>query len=277
MTMEPVVARRVLSADRRGSSWPVLAETHDGLRFTKLRGAAQGTGPLVAEIIVATIAESLGLRVPRRSLVRFGAKIESADRDGELRELLDASKGTNLGFEYLDGGRVLAASDVGRISHDDAAAIVWLDRFVMNPDRTDRNPNLMWWRNQLWLIDHGASLGFQYTWSAVTEASTGAPLIAYEPHVLRDRVPDLPEWDTLFAERITRDLIERAVANVPDDFIEPLLPHPSGESLRRRRAAYGAFLWKRLKFPRGWVTSATLPERPQRRVPAWLLETARQR
>jgi len=51
--MQILEARRVLSADKRGSSWPVLVDTDDGVRFTKLRGAAQGTGALVAEVIVA--------------------------------------------------------------------------------------------------------------------------------------------------------------------------------------------------------------------------------
>ena len=42
--MQILDARRVLSADRRGSSWPVLAETDHGIIFTKLRGAAGRRG-----------------------------------------------------------------------------------------------------------------------------------------------------------------------------------------------------------------------------------------
>src|SRR4051794_15586877 len=162
-------ARRVLSADRRGSSLPVLVDTDDGIRFTKLRGAAQGTGALVAEMIVASLAESLGLSTPARSLVRFERGIESDDRNDELRDLLDASAGINLGFTYLDDAHAFKPADIERVNRDDAAAIVWLDRFVMNPDRTDRNTNLLWWHNALWLIDYGAALGFQYEWSAVSE------------------------------------------------------------------------------------------------------------
>ncbi|HEV8236157.1 MAG TPA: hypothetical protein VGP84_16205, partial [Gemmatimonadaceae bacterium] len=75
--MQIIEARRVLSADKRGSSWPVLVETDDGMRFTKLRGAAQGTGALVAEVIVAELAEALELKVPARSLVRLASDVES--------------------------------------------------------------------------------------------------------------------------------------------------------------------------------------------------------
>ena len=222
--MQIVEARRVVSTDRTGSSWPVLVETSDGLRFTKLRGAGQGTGALVAEIIVGALADALGLNVPARSLVRIPRDIESVDRNDELRWLLDASDGINLGFAFLDGARNLDAAQVDTVNRDDAAAIVWLDGLVMNPDRTHRNPNLMWWRDRLWLIDHGAALGFQYAWSSVSELSTGLPMPTHEPHLLRDRVADLHEWDEIFAARLTRDVIDDAVAQVPDDFLAPLMP-----------------------------------------------------
>lgn len=260
----PLVARRVLSADHRGSSWPVLVETDGGLRFTKLRGAGHGTAALVAEMIVATLAEAIGLNVPARSLVEVDIGIESLDRDGELRALLDASVGVNLGFSYLESAHVLRPEEIARVSRDDAAAIVWLDRFVMNPDRSDRNPNLMLSGDKLWLIDHGAALGFQYAWSSVTESSPRRPDV-FEPHVLRDRVTDLAEWDTIFATRMERDVIERAVAEVPDGFLEPLASDGT-DALRRRRAAYSAFLWKRLKAPRDWLFAEPLVR--QRRAPS---------
>src|SRR3954470_10608775 len=123
--MIEVVARRVISADRGGSSWPIIVETGGGPLIVKLRGAGQGTGALVAEVVAAEIAELVGLRVPERTLVRLPPDIESADRDGELRALLDASVGLNLGFVLLDGARVVNTSELDRISPDDATTIVW--------------------------------------------------------------------------------------------------------------------------------------------------------
>ena len=35
---------------------------------------------------------------------------------------------------------------------------MWLDALVTNVDRTPRNPNLLRWHGNLWLIDHGAAL-----------------------------------------------------------------------------------------------------------------------
>ena len=57
------------------------------------------------------------------------------------------------------------------------------------------------------------------------------------------------EWDDVFAARLTRDVLDAAVEEVPDTFLEPGEP----DTLRRRRAAYSAFLWKRLKPPRAFA------------------------
>ena len=42
---------------------------------------------------------------------------------------------------------------------------LWLDAFVANVDRSWRNPNLLVWHGDLWLIDHGAALYFHHAWS----------------------------------------------------------------------------------------------------------------
>jgi hypothetical protein len=258
-----LAAQRVLSADLRGSSWPVVVETDDGLRFTKLRGAGQGVAALVAEMIVGSIAEAIGLRVPERVLVSIGPGIESENRRDELRDLLERSAGINLGFTYLDGATMFVPDDVARVSTDDASAILWLDAFVMNPDRTARNPNMMWWRDRLWLIDHGAALGFQYSWDAVTEYAPARPFTPNVPHLLQSRASDLDAWDEMLASRLTRETLAAAAADVPDDFI--------GENAERRRAAYVAFLWKRLKSPRQFYQawSDVTTEMPRAR-PSWL-------
>jgi len=265
--LKSVTATRAIEGGKRGSSRPIVVDTAAGACIVKLRGAAQGTGPLVAEIIVGAIADAMGLSVPARMLVNLQSTMNIPEPDAELRDLMGASVGTNLGFAYLDAARDFVLTEIDRVSAEHRAAIFWLDRFVMNPDRNARNTNLLWHKHKLWLIDHGASLGFQYDWSTVTEASPTRPFVETEPHLFAASLTtdDVLVADEKFVKIITRDLLECAVAEVPDGFVLPLLGKDAdlvsvSEALRRRRAAYAAFLWKRITGPRAFADPRAAPE-----------------
>ena len=94
-------ARKVLSAFRQGSSWPVLVETGTRRVFTKLRATAHGTAPLLAEVVVGELADALGIATPGRCLIEIEPGIVSDYVNEELFDLLARSSGLNLGFEWL--------------------------------------------------------------------------------------------------------------------------------------------------------------------------------
>lgn len=241
--MDTLTVTRVLAGPRCGSSRPVLVDTASGQRLVKLRGAAQGTGPLVAEMIVASLAEALGLRVPTRSLVALELDTATDDGDAELADLLTASVGLNLGFAALHGARDVVASDLPRLAPAEAATILWLDRLVLNSDRTIRNPN----------------------WAAVTEATPRKIGAMPAAHIFEAaaRSEHWATWEAELASRVTRSVLEDAVAEVPASFLLPMLPRGTctasaasvAEAVRRRRAAYSAFLWKRLQPPRAFASA----------------------
>jgi len=276
--LKSVTATRAIEGGKRGSSRPIVVETDAGPCIVKLRGAAQGTGPLVAEIIVGAIADAIGLSVPARMLVNLRPTMNIPERDAELRDLMGASAGTNLGFAYLEGARDFVLTETDRVSAPERAAIFWLDRFVMNPDRNARNTNLLWRKNKLYLIDHGASLGFQYDWSTVTEASPTRQFVEAEPHLFAASLStnDVVVADEKFVKIITREFLEHVVSDVPDGFIVPLLGRDAdlvsfSEALRRRRAAYSAFLWKRISGARSFADPRAMPEpRVRTGPPEWV-------
>jgi len=247
--MQTFRARRVLRADRGGSSWPVLIETDAGVFHTKLRGAAQAPASLVAEIIVGALADAVGLSVPARVLIDIPSDVPVDDPHQELGELLHRSVGRNLGFQYLADVQGFHPTDVPRVDRELASKIVWLDGLVQNPDRTVKNPNLLWSHGALLLIDHGASLGFQHNWPRVTEQSPRSNGWQVDSHVLRSRATELQLVDAALALRLQRGEVESALDAVPDDF----LGEDGSEATRRRRAAYVAFLWKRLRSPRPFL------------------------
>ncbi len=240
--------RRVLSAFR-GSSWPVLVDAGDRKVVVKLRGSAEGMRPLVAELVVGALAEAVGLLTPERLLIELPPHVQSDDPHEELRELLDRSAGLNLGFRYLEGFRNVTPADAERIKPELAAATVWLDAFVQNPDRTARNTNLMIKAGQVWLIDHGAALTFHHDWQSVTEQSPREAGNFVTEHLLKVSEQQLQAADAELAPKIKRETLERAVAEVP----EPFLVELGADEPARLRAAYVAYLWKRLRAPRPFV------------------------
>lgn len=250
--MRRVRARLVLSAFRQGSSWPVIVDTGREQLFTKLHATAQGTAPLIAEIVVGELADALGLTTPARCLVELPADIESLDPHQELLDLLKRSRGLNLGFELLAGYRDLKPPDTRHIGPELAAAIIWLDALVQNPDRTKQNTNLMIKAGRIALIDNGAALSFQYDWENVTEHSPRQAGAFVENHLLQVSPSQLQACDDVLAARLTRDVLDRALAAVPDEFLA--LPSVPGGTPARRRAAYVAYLWKRLRAPRPFVS-----------------------
>jgi len=228
-----------------------MVDTGDERIFTKLHATAHGSAPLVAEIVVGELAEALGLSTPARCLVEIEPGIASLEPHEELIDLLRRSAGLNLGFEFLQGYRDLKPPDARHLRPELAASIVWLDALVQNPDRTEQNPNLMIKAGRVSLIDNGAALTFQYDWDNVTEQAPRQPGSFVENHLLHVSPRQFQACDEELAPRLTREVLEGAVAAVPDEFMLPLVPR--GSDPTRHRAAYVAYLWKRLRVPRPFV------------------------
>lgn len=237
----------------------MVVETAAGQYFVKLRGAAQGTAALVAEVLVAELADRLELPVPPRRIITFDPTLVSDDKNDELADLLQASVGDNLGFHYLPAARPYQPSDLGRVTRDFASQVLWLDWLVLNPDRSPANPNILIDGPRFWLIDHGAALPFHHDWTAVTEATPLRPPLA-GLHVLAAAATDVLAWDPLLTARLTRAALTEAIAAIPDSFLRPLIPADgSAAALTRRRASYLAFLRKRLQGPHAFVDWAAAP------------------
>lgn len=240
--LSTVQATRIVRRERSGSSSPVIVESSTGAWFTKLRGAAQGVAPLVAELIVAELAEALSLAVPARALIALPPDIPSDDVNDELRDLLDRSAGLNVGFHLLEAARNLTRVEFERVPLDVAASVLWLDMLVQNLDRTPANPNMMVRRGTYWLIDHGAALSFHHDWGAVHEYSARQPY-DLQGHVFGWAAPVLAAVHESLGVRATRALFNRAVSVVPDEYLAG-----TGVDVSRRRAAYAAWLWKRRQW-----------------------------
>jgi hypothetical protein len=172
------------------------------------------------------------------------------EADEEVQDLLNSSLGLNLGVDFLPGS--FGFDPTFEVDPDVAARTLWLDALVANVDRSWRNPNLLAWHGDLWLIDHGASLYFHHAWSSgVTDPARFAaqPYDATD-HVLVKHASRAAGLDTELAERIDDDTLDDVLEKVPDEWLEP---RPGAGSPQEVRAAYRGFLRARLDGARTWV------------------------
>ncbi len=252
--LKKVRVTRYVTPLREGGSLPAIVEADDlGLYVLKFRGAGQGAGALVAELVCGELARALGLPVPDIVFAELDPDLARTEPDPEIFALITSSAGLNLALDYLPGS-VMFDPLVNKPDADVASRIVWFDAFVSNVDRTPRNPNLLVWHRRVWLIDHGASLYFHHApgWiDGPDRAADPFPLITQ--HVLRHRATRLEEVDAAMARALPPDKIDAIVAMIPDGWLAD--DGPAGDAARHR-AAYGRYLRDRLARRRAFVEEA---------------------
>ncbi|HEU4640870.1 MAG TPA: HipA family kinase [Gemmatimonadaceae bacterium] len=259
-------ATRYLQPLREGGSLPAVVDTDGGGLFvTKFRGAGQGAKALVAELIAGLIARELALPTPELALIEVPPPFGRGEPDPEIQDLLRASHGLNVGARYLDGAFNFDPAAAGEcVSPELAADVVWFDALLTNPDRTHRNPNLLIWRREPWLIDHGATLYAHHDWSAVDEARARTPFPLIAQHVLLARAGDIERADARLAPRLGEAVLREVLARVPD----ALLAHAGGAtSPAAARERYIEYLGTRLRAPRAFVAEAAAARDRVRREP----------
>ena len=271
-------ATRYVQPLREGGSLPAVVETdRGGLFVVKFRGAGQGARVLVAELVVGLLAREIGLPTPDLAIVEVPSRFGRSEPDPEIQELLQKSHGVNVGLRYLDGAfnfDAMAAEEL--IEEEFATRLVWLDALVTNPDRTHRNPNLLVWLREPWLIDHGAALYAHHDWPSVDEARTRTrfPLIA--THVLLARAGDIAAMDAELAPRLDAAVIDRVLRQVPDALlVDPASGRDEFATADEARERYRRYLLTRLEGPRDFAVEAAAARDRVRREPPLRLSARR--
>jgi hypothetical protein len=252
MKLRTISATRYVTPLREGGSLPAIVEADDaGMYVIKFRGAGQGPKVLVAEIIVGEIARAAGLSMPEIVFIELDPDLARAEPDAEIQQLLRASAGLNLAFDYLPGSVTFdpIADQPDTLL---ASSIVWLDAFTSNVDRTARNANMLMWHKRLWLIDHGAALYFHHGWSQGADSSANA-FAPIKDHILLKYAGKLDEADVAMTARVTPALIADIVAALPDEWLATDKAFSSPDAVRE---AYVQHLSRRLQAPRAFLKEA---------------------
>ncbi|GAA1929133.1 hypothetical protein GCM10009716_41040 [Streptomyces sodiiphilus] len=263
--LRETVATRYITPLREGGSLPGLVEAGDlGTYVMKFTGAGQGRKSLVAEVICGGLARRLGLRVPELAVLWLDPVIGLAEPDQEVQALLKASGGANLGMDFLPGS--LGFDPLAHpVTSAEAGRVVWFDALVNNVDRSWRNPNMLVWHQDLWLIDHGAAVVWHHHWPGAA-ASAARPYDASD-HALAPFAPDIARAAAELAPRVTQDLLAEVAAEVPDEWLAEEPGFAGSDEVRR---AYGRILAERAGTVHERIRLG--PPKPQRppEPPDWL-------
>ncbi|MFF1509762.1 HipA family kinase [Streptomyces sp. NPDC058326] len=265
--LEEVVATRYVTPLREGGSLPGIVEADDlGTYVMKFTGAGQGRKTLVAEVICGQLARRLGLRVPELVAIQLDPVIGLSEPDQEVQELLKASGGLNLGMDFLPGS--LGFDPLAyEVDPAEAGKVVWFDAVINNVDRSWRNPNMLVWHGDLWLIDHGATMIWHHNWpGAQTSAAKGYDA---SDHALAPFAPDVAAAAADLAPLVTRELLDEVAADVPDEW---LVDEPGFDSTDEVRAAYVEALLSRAATIHERITLGPRTESRPQQPPGWLAE-----
>lgn len=265
--LQEVVATRYVTPLREGGSLPGIVEADDlGTYVMKFTGAGQGRKTLVAEVICGELGRRLGLRVPALVRMQLDPVIGLAEPDQEVQELLKASGGLNLGMDFLPGSLGFDALAY-EVDPGEAGRVVWFDALINNVDRSWRNPNMLVWHGDLWLIDHGATMIWHHNWPAA-QASAAKPYNASD-HALAPFRPDIASAAAALAPKVTPELLAEVTADVPDEW---LVDEPGFDSADQLRRAYAdALLARAATIHERIVMDAPTPDKPSQ-APGWITE-----
>jgi hypothetical protein len=246
--LRTVNATRYVTPLREGGSLPGLVEADDdGLYVVKFRAAGQGLKALVAELLVGELGRAVGLPVPEIVLVQVPAALGRTEPDPEINELVTGSAGLNCGLDFLPGSLDYNAAQPVGVDATLASEVVWFDAFTTNVDRTARNPNMLCWHDQTWLIDHGAAL-YQHhgTENLVTRSDDRFALIV--EHVLLPYASELEAADARLSALLPDSVLSEALSLLPDEWL--------GQDPAAARAGYLEYFHARLHGPRSFLRTA---------------------
>lgn len=223
---------------REGGSLPAIVKADDEFLYViKFRGAGQGKRALIAELIGGELARVLGLNVPELVLMELDDSFSKTEPDEEIQDLLKFSVGLNLGLHFLSGA-ITYDPLVSVADSLSASKVVLLDSIITNIDRTAKNTNLLNWHNELWLIDHGASLYFHHNWPN-WQAHLSRTFPAVKDHVLLSKATLLDKAVEVVKDNIDQTTIQHIVSLIPDEWLED---ESQEMTITERREAYVQFL-----------------------------------
>jgi hypothetical protein len=142
---------------RSGSSLPLLVSANDAQRYVvKPYGSGDGVLASMVEWLACKLGILLGLPILEPTLLSIDQTLSKQVKDPETKELIEKSLGINLATRYLEGAFTYTTQFAEDLDKTLKADIFLADLFLLNTDRTLRNPNMLIHNGAVWCLDYSS-------------------------------------------------------------------------------------------------------------------------
>ena len=144
---------------RLGSSLPLIVGGIDNNRYVvKLNGSGDGVIANAIDWLSIKLGRLLEIPVLEPELLEIGSRFIEKDQDPEIIELINKSVGLNFGTRYEEGTSLYSENSRINFSEKLKDDIFLYDLFLLNIDRTAKNPNMICRNFKLWCLDFSSSI-----------------------------------------------------------------------------------------------------------------------
>jgi hypothetical protein len=122
---------------------------------------------LACELIASQLAIFLDIQTPEPAIINLDPLMAELIPNPVLSQKIRASAGANFGSKFISPG--FDTWPVGKSIPSNlktvALEIFAFDALIQNPDRRSEKPNVLWGRDELYIIDH--ELGFSFIFDII--------------------------------------------------------------------------------------------------------------
>lgn len=162
----------IIRSMRQGATQAVLCRSTEGVQYV-VKTRRSGRETMVKEWVFGRIGHELGLPIPPIEIVVFDDPIQA--KHAILEEARALAESPGFASKWVESVSTFDPASVSTVPPELRRSILLFDWWILNDDRTDENPNLLWGANieQLHVIDHNLAM------------SSDAPEEFWERHIFR--------------------------------------------------------------------------------------------
>lgn len=218
----------------RGNSSPIVLQQGEEKFFVKLRGGMSGEFSLLSEWFGSVVGKHIGLNIHQPFWINLTNEIQLDNINIEIRELINKSFGRNIGFRFIDHVREISSSEILNYEHENLIDIFLYDIFMLNPDRTDSNTNLLGINEELVISDFDSSLLFNEIIKEKDISNNIRVLHSLRANPLYQKISD--NRIELFINKLDQVPYHKIIDKIPDDILNDTNRKKIKEGLKAKKA-----------------------------------------